>query len=728
MQLPEGEFVYNTIDSLPAEFESLQQFKEKAKDWARLQGFGLSIKRSKKSKIWLMCTKSGEYVPPDNASKRSSTQKTDCMFFLSAKKNKLDSRWRLDNYDIRHNHRMLDPHELISLPVLRRFTTEDVNEVDVLSKCGVEPSSIADKFIKEGRLVVNHDIYNAKKKIKKDLLEDKSPTEYLINRLQNGNYHSKYETDLGGRVTHLFFTHNDLISLAQTYNKVWLIDCTYKTNRYKHSLADIVSLDCFNRTVYLGFAFMKLETEEDYRWLLKSLLDVVKCKPDVIVCDRELALMNAIESDLPSVNIILCMWHINKNILSNCKQYFISENDDAWDSFMNEWSKVCSASSEVEYAEKWKNFSDIYSTQSLAIDYIEENWLPYRRHFVAFWTNQIRHFNQLVSSRVEGAHSKIKKKLKTSSGDYLTVCDRIENSYVSTVNAYRHRLSLQSTRKNRELSSDFFNLVVNRISEYALFKVMEQLKLVVVDGKCTGVFRMVWGMPCSHDLAALRRSGNHLAVELFDEQWHLQKKPKVQQISDKDLEVENLNCIFEQLKNLFVSWPQSRKEDLLKVLREHMRENIIKLPLIKVTCKGRPKNNQSIKRDPSKFEIVEKELKKTHVRCGNCCEVGHNRRTCKNPKKAVGLEQAVVADKPNSTQLKSVIDSTDSEFEDIIKSGCEMKRPMAEHDKSVLNGKLLNVCSLKSEPVGRIPPPSIDVEVGLQKLKLRCPGNCFGFK
>ena len=49
--------------------------------------------------------------------------------------------------------------------------------------------------------------------------------------------------------------------------------------------------------------------------------------PSVIVSDRELALMNAIHIVFPRTMNLLCIWHIEKNVLRNCKGHFEKEED-----------------------------------------------------------------------------------------------------------------------------------------------------------------------------------------------------------------------------------------------------------------------------------------------------------------------------------------------------------------------------------------------------------------
>ena len=54
--------------------------------------------------------------------------------------------------------------------------------------------------------------------------------------------------------------------------------------------------------------------------------------PIVIVNDRDLALMNAIEVVFPKACNLLCMFHINKNVKAQCKM--LVHPREAWDVVM----------------------------------------------------------------------------------------------------------------------------------------------------------------------------------------------------------------------------------------------------------------------------------------------------------------------------------------------------------------------------------------------------------
>ena len=64
---------------------------------------------------------------------------------------------------------------------------------------------------------------------------------------------------------------------------------------------------------------------EWYTWALQCFRNVVT--PVVVATDRELALMNAISIVFPQTKNVLCIWHINKNILTHTRKHFNDSNE-----------------------------------------------------------------------------------------------------------------------------------------------------------------------------------------------------------------------------------------------------------------------------------------------------------------------------------------------------------------------------------------------------------------
>ncbi|CAG8471488.1 5919_t:CDS:2 [Cetraspora pellucida] len=139
---------------------------------------------------------------------------------------------------------------------------------------------------------MSQDVYNIRKKLHRENLKGHTPIQELVEKLDK--------------------------KLMHTYSSVLLIDCTYKTNKFKLPLLNIVGVTSFNTTFFACFIFMKDEKREDYLWALIQ----VSCLFDnsesskVFVTDHELALIYTIHDIFPNSKNILCRWHVEKNILT----------------------------------------------------------------------------------------------------------------------------------------------------------------------------------------------------------------------------------------------------------------------------------------------------------------------------------------------------------------------------------------------------------------------------
>jgi hypothetical protein len=60
------------------------------------------------------------------------------------------------------------------------------------------------------------------------------------------------------------FTHQESIKFANRYNRVFVLDYTYKTNQYRMPLFHIVSVSPSNATFSIAFCFMHNEQVKSY--------------------------------------------------------------------------------------------------------------------------------------------------------------------------------------------------------------------------------------------------------------------------------------------------------------------------------------------------------------------------------------------------------------------------------------------------------------------------------
>lgn len=111
-----------------------------------------------------------------------------------------------------------------------------------------------------------------------------------------------------------------------------LLDSTYKINKYKMPLLDIVGVDAYQQSFCVAFAFLSGEEGNNFIWVLGQLRGIYKLHgvalPSIILTDRCLACMNAVSSCFPKPALLLCLWHINRAVLIYCMPAFTQDKND----------------------------------------------------------------------------------------------------------------------------------------------------------------------------------------------------------------------------------------------------------------------------------------------------------------------------------------------------------------------------------------------------------------
>ena len=106
----------------------------------------------------------------------------------------------------------------------------------------------------------------------------------------------------------LFWAHPTSIQLLNAFCSVLIMDCTYKTNRYRLPLLEIVGVTSTNLTFSVAFVYLEAERVDNYTWAMEKLQSLMFADrlPNVIVTDRELALMNVGRLVFPTTTNLLC--------------------------------------------------------------------------------------------------------------------------------------------------------------------------------------------------------------------------------------------------------------------------------------------------------------------------------------------------------------------------------------------------------------------------------------
>ncbi|CAG8719131.1 17336_t:CDS:2 [Cetraspora pellucida] len=410
--------------SLPSvgSFASREDLINHVKTHAFNHGYAVSTKRSEKDKfVYLKCDRGSHYnnrlnLIDETRQRNTSTRLIDCPFELYGKKME-DGQWHLTIKNANHNHEASE--DISGHPSSHHLNKDDQKRVQEMFIAGIYPYEILSTFCQSNpdSLVISKTIYNARDKVRRDNLQGRTPIQALLDKLIEGNFEYDYQYDQSGNLTHLFFAHPKSIVLTKTYNSVLLINCTYKTNKFKMPLLYVVGMTNFNITFSSCFAFLKSEQKEDYNWALTRVAYIFDdiSKFQVIVTDRELALMHAIRTIFPESHNLLCIWHIEKNMLINCRRHFSTKG---------EWSI-----------------------------FLESN---------------------LTTLKVEGAHAALKRYLQVSVGNLHAIHEKISLALENRYQEIKTMISQEMIQIPQAQNKSFYAQVVTKVSTFALKKVHEQ--------------------------------------------------------------------------------------------------------------------------------------------------------------------------------------------------------------------------------------------------------------
>jgi hypothetical protein len=609
-------------------FPDLETLVTVAKSWAAENMFSLFKLRSDKEKVVLACSHGNEYRPAKHGLEACGRRtrdgiKTDCNFRLNGRKQS-DGSWNLNLTNLTHNHAR--PSSLSGIANARRDSNLQREEILCLSAANVRPNQIM-QLLDQNNLLTKKDLYNMVAAEKKRKLEDKLPLQYLLDHFRETNtFHQQYTND-AGQLTGLFFAFEEGITLGKRFNTVFLVDATYKTNRFKLPLVHFVGVNCFKKSFSACFMFISKEDELQYHCAMQSFKNCFGINPKVFVTDKEDALRNAISVVFPEATNLLCIWHINKNVLKNCLNKF--DTREQFGNFMKEINQLLFSSTETSFNDLLIEFRSKFSNSRGADEYIINNVVPLKKFIVHAWTNSVRHFGNTATSRAEGQHRVIKEYFKSSTGDLLTAVDNLRLSSKNQFREFNATIEKEKITVYRRHDTMFDN-VRGKVSSVALGLVQKEISTPHPRRECSGVFHSIYGIICGHTVDNKVAIGAKLEMDDFDSQWWLQ----VEVFEETPI----IESEFIRIRDLATLGGNTANALLLELRGVGSSSNIFD-PNIQRT-KGRPRGalNQSTRRDPSGFEHVEGA--KGRRRCSHCGGVGHNARTCNH-------NQALLASSPS---------------------------------------------------------------------------------
>ena len=168
-------------------------------------------------------------------------------------------------------------------------------------------------------------IYKVKANTRMHDMQWRNAIQQLMKILIEKHYvycHRSYE--ISEEVLDLFWANPNCILLVKLFLSVVIIDCTYKTNKYKMPLFALVGITSMGNTFSIAHYFLYNELEDIYQWALSRLRMLFEPHDllNVFVTNREWAVIKAIKSVFPAAHHMLCTFRISKNVEQHCKPLF----------------------------------------------------------------------------------------------------------------------------------------------------------------------------------------------------------------------------------------------------------------------------------------------------------------------------------------------------------------------------------------------------------------------
>lgn len=132
----------------------------------------------------------------------------------------------------------------------------------------------------------------------------------------------------------IFWARPDSVKLMSIFPIVLVMDNTYKTNKYRQPLFETVDMTSIELIFGVAFTYMEYEQTKNFCWMLDKLKQLFVKKDlcsQVILNDRDFALMKTIEVLFLRIINSLCRCHINKNVLNCnplCRSKLLDRNKD----------------------------------------------------------------------------------------------------------------------------------------------------------------------------------------------------------------------------------------------------------------------------------------------------------------------------------------------------------------------------------------------------------------
>lgn len=389
------------------EFPTYQKAFEFCQAHAKEHGYALMTKDGKpKRRLWT-CDREGE---PDHKNKRvgaakprpnAKSKKCGCKFAMDCKLVKETGKWVCRVLEKDHTGHKGDWTGAAS--ALHRLRSLPKREKDAIFRDfghNIANGTVLERHNEDSQhQLVPTDIRNLRAEYRRADLDGHSALMALLRDLKERGFWYKYEEEEETHILkYLYICHPKALEVYKTNHEVLLFDCTYKTNKFNMPLLNICGVTGNKKTIQIALCFLPDETEPTYDTALRTHAQMMTensiPEPLHVVTDRETALMNSLNVIFPSANCILCRWHVNQNVIKNCKKFFpegetyfkhgrrLVRDHPQWTEFMDAWTGengLLYAEDEQQYYARLNAF--VRKWDDRAVRYCQ-GWLVFKEKLV----------------------------------------------------------------------------------------------------------------------------------------------------------------------------------------------------------------------------------------------------------------------------------------------------------------------------------------------------------
>ncbi|KAK2420433.1 FRS (FAR1 Related Sequences) transcription factor family [Trifolium repens] len=372
------------------EFGSQENAYSFYSDYAKVVGFGISTKHSRRSKVskqfidvTYACTRYGKKRESIAQNPRPCL-KVECEASFRIKRN-CDGNWIVHNFIKDHNHELF-PAYAHYFPCHRGINKAQKHYIETLQHAGVRTSQIYDAMAKqhggyENIGCLEKDIRNHLDKGRRLALEsgDANAMFECFLHMQEENPRFFYAIDLDDedRIKNVFWVDAKGRDDYQEFGDVISFDTTYITNKYKMPFAPFIGVNNHFQSRLLGCALLSYESAHTFTWLMKTWLRAMGGKPpNAIITDQDRAMKAAIKEVFPNTRHRFCLWHILRKVPEKLSHVWSKHGDFMM--YLNRciyksWSEQQFEDSWHEMVEKFQLSEDAW-IHSLYEE--REHWVP----------------------------------------------------------------------------------------------------------------------------------------------------------------------------------------------------------------------------------------------------------------------------------------------------------------------------------------------------------------